>query len=80
MKMLGLTAVPAPMQQPAPPAASAPPRVQVTPKSQNFQTACNVPTHVATPGPPVDVILQQIMNLSDQDRLALTVKIQSAGL
>lgn len=80
VKLLGLSSAVVPYQQPSPPPAAAAPRVRIDKADQNFQTARSVPTHAATTGPPVDMILQQIVNLSPNDRLALIDRIQSVGL
>ena len=85
IKLLGLnaaiTAQNQPTPQPTSPAAAATvPKIKIDRTGQNFQSARSAPTHAAVTGPPVDIILQQIVKLSDEDRLALIGRIQSVGL
>ena len=56
--------------------------IVITPSTKrppNFRTARDVPTNVATQGPPVTNILNSIMQLNDQQQTNLSAVLTQAG-
>ena len=81
LTMLGVsTQMPKPLQQQA---QSKRKSIVITPpqhrSQQNFQTACNASTNVATQGPQVTQILASILAMDENQRQALTAGLTDAG-